>query len=110
MNIILISFNFLKILVHQLVKRESFTAAQQKFQNDMQTAHNTYRKNHCASPLTIDNTICESAQSYADQLAATNTFKHSGGSYGENLYMMSSSNKIKSVDGETNIRTSFIYY
>lgn len=55
-------------------------------------AHNKYRKIHHAPPLTLNKDLCAIAQNYAEKLAATNSFSHSGGNYkgqdmGENLYM-----------------------
>jgi hypothetical protein len=47
---------------------------------------NAYRAKHQAPPLTWDTTIQPFSQQYAEQLLATNTFKHSGNAlYGENL-------------------------
>lgn len=54
--------------------------------------HNHYRARHCAPPLTLSQPLNNIAQSYADYLAATSTFEHSGNmlngeKLGENLYM-----------------------
>ena len=54
--------------------------------------HNYHRARHCAPPLVIDERLNKIAQSYAEHLAATSTFEHSGNklgdeSLGENLYM-----------------------
>ena len=54
--------------------------------------HNHYRARHSASPLTISQRLNHIAQGYADHLAATGKFEHSGNklgneSTGENLYM-----------------------
>jgi len=49
--------------------------------------HNQYRSKHRVSPLQLDSKLCEVAQEYADFLATTNQFEHSGDSvHGENLY------------------------
>ncbi|CAF4512455.1 unnamed protein product, partial [Rotaria sp. Silwood2] len=54
--------------------------------------HNNYRARHCAPPLVISQRLNQIAQSYAEHLAATSTFEHSGNKFGdeplgENLYM-----------------------
>lgn len=54
--------------------------------------HNYHRARHCAGPLTISQRLNQIAQSYAEHLAATSTFEHSGNKLGdkplgENLYM-----------------------
>jgi len=54
--------------------------------------HNYHRARHCAPPLTISQRLNQIAQSYAEHLAATSTFEHSGNQLGdeplgENLYM-----------------------
>jgi uncharacterized protein YkwD len=54
--------------------------------------HNYHRARHCAPPLTISQRLNKIAQSYAEHLAATSTFEHSGNKFGdkplgENLYM-----------------------
>lgn len=59
---------------------------------DMLRMHNSHRARHCAAPLTIDERLNEIAQGYAEHLAATSTFEHSGNklgseNLGENLYM-----------------------
>lgn len=59
---------------------------------EMLKLHNFYRARHCAPPLTISTRLNEIAQSYAEHLAATSKFEHSGNklgeeALGENLYM-----------------------
>jgi uncharacterized protein YkwD len=54
--------------------------------------HNYYRLRHSASPLTISQRLNRIAQTYAEHLAATSKFEHSGNTLenetiGENLYM-----------------------
>ncbi len=54
--------------------------------------HNYYRARHSAPPLTISQRLNNMAQNYAEYLAATGKFEHSGNkldneSLGENLYM-----------------------
>ena len=43
--------------------------------------HNKYRAMHGAPPLVYDSAISAISQKYADHLAATNTFKHSGNTF-----------------------------
>ena len=59
---------------------------------EMLKMHNYHRARHCAPPLTISERLNKIAQSYAEHLAATSTFEHSGNrlgaeALGENLYM-----------------------
>ena len=63
-----------------------------KYLSDMLQLHNYYRARHSASPLTISQRLNHIAQAYAEHLAATSKFEHSGNkleneSLGENLYM-----------------------
>ncbi len=63
-----------------------------KILSDMLQLHNYYRARHSAPPLTISQRLNHIAQKYADHLAATRKFEHSGNkleneSIGENLYM-----------------------
>ncbi|CAF1551756.1 unnamed protein product [Rotaria sp. Silwood1] len=79
-----------------LRKRATFTAEQRQFQNDVLYAHNYYRAYHCAQSLQLDDLLSTSAQNFAQKLADTNQFYHSGTKgVGENLYMATSSNGIK---------------
>ncbi len=60
--------------------------------SDMLQLHNYYRERHSAPPLTISQRLNHIAQKYAEHLAATGKFEHSGNkldneSLGENLYM-----------------------
>ncbi|CAF3752039.1 unnamed protein product [Rotaria socialis] len=63
-----------------------------KYIHEMLKLHNYYRARHCSPPLAIDQRLNQIAQSYAEHLAATSTFEHSGNrlgdkALGENLYM-----------------------
>lgn len=49
-------------------------------------AHNQYRSEVGVPALQGSEPLARSAQAWADQLAATNTFRHSGSRYGENLW------------------------
>lgn len=49
-----------------------------KILNEMLKLHNFYRARHCAQPLVISQRLNQIAQSYAEYLAATSTFEHSG--------------------------------
>ena len=58
-----------------------------KFDLDALNAHNKYRKRHNVPPLELSKDLSDVAQEYANHLARTNTFEHSGDPvYGENLY------------------------
>ncbi|CAF3603476.1 unnamed protein product [Rotaria socialis] len=79
-----------------LQKRQSFTDAQRQFQKQALDAHNVYRARHCAQPLVLDDALSRSAQNYAQKLASTNSFQHSGTQgVGENLYMSSGATAVK---------------
>ncbi|CAF1298782.1 unnamed protein product [Adineta steineri] len=81
-------------------RMQSFTPAQKKFQREMLDAHNTNRSHHCTKSLQLDDRLSRSAQDYAQRLANLNKMVHSGTKgLGENLYMMSSSDKIANVNG-----------
>ncbi|CAF0756603.1 unnamed protein product [Adineta steineri] len=59
---------------------------------EMLELHNRHRARHCARPLTISQRLNRIAQDYAEHLAATSKFEHSGTKFegqhmGENLYM-----------------------
>ncbi|MBE9128630.1 MULTISPECIES: CAP family protein [unclassified Coleofasciculus] len=50
--------------------------------------HNTYRAmHHNDSDMSISDSLNSSAQGWAEKLAATGAFEHSGGPYGENIYV-----------------------
>jgi len=58
-----------------------------KFELDALNGHNKYRKLHGVPPLTLSKDLSDAAEEYANHLARTNTFSHSGDPlYGENLY------------------------
>ncbi|MBD1913481.1 MULTISPECIES: CAP family protein [unclassified Leptolyngbya] len=70
------------------------------FRSDALAQHNTYRANHHAPALTSSNALNTSAQRWADRLAATGEFEHSGtNGVGENLYV--SYTTASSIDAET---------
>ena len=56
-------------------------AASQKQIRAILSLHNKYRKLHGADPLVYDPDISSISQSYSDQLAATNSFSHSGNTF-----------------------------
>lgn len=56
------------------------------FANDALSSHNAYRQRHGCPGLQLSSTLNNYAQQWANYLAATDTFEHSGGQYGENLY------------------------
>ena len=66
--------------------------------------HNEYRSKHCVPSLQLDPQLNDIAQQYAEKLAATDTFAHSGNTFngqwmGENLYMYGSSNPVLTSTG-----------
>ncbi|ESO85877.1 hypothetical protein LOTGIDRAFT_130175 [Lottia gigantea] len=67
-----------------------------KFIDEVVDAHNVYRSRHQVSPLSHSRELSQTAQKWAEQLAATNSFQHSSSSYrgeslGENIAMKWSS-------------------
>eukprot|EP00090_Calanus_glacialis_P035491 TRINITY_DN6057_c0_g1_i4.p1 TRINITY_DN6057_c0_g1~~TRINITY_DN6057_c0_g1_i4.p1 ORF type:complete len:373 (-),score=103.93 TRINITY_DN6057_c0_g1_i4:50-1168(-) len=72
-----------------------------KFESDALEAHNKYRKRHAVTSLELSKDLCDIAQEYADHLAKTNTFEHSGDPvYGENLYWSWSSDPAWVLTGD----------
>jgi len=58
-----------------------------KFQTEALKTHNMYREKHGVEGLVLCQQLCARAQQYADRLASTDTFEHSGDpDLGENLY------------------------
>ncbi|CAF1012137.1 unnamed protein product [Adineta steineri] len=62
----------------------------EKFRQQALDQHNFYRKKHCTPPLVLDPALNDIAQSYAEHLAAIDTYVHSGTRFngqwmGENL-------------------------
>jgi len=58
-----------------------------QFQLEALAEHNMYRARHGVRVLELRKELCQSAQQYADSLAARDQFQHSGDPrYGENLY------------------------
>ncbi|XP_053473575.1 Golgi-associated plant pathogenesis-related protein 1-like [Ictalurus furcatus] len=54
-------------------------------------AHNEYRGQHGAPPLTLNPNLNHSAQAWAENLLSIRTLKHSNTTHGENLYYKYSS-------------------
>ncbi|CAF4107732.1 unnamed protein product [Rotaria magnacalcarata] len=73
------------------------------FQRQALTEMNLYRTYHCAQNVILNATLNSIAQNYSEELAATNTFVHSGNGYGENLWMTMSSGviNITRINGST---------
>ncbi|KAL7838345.1 hypothetical protein AOLI_G00267490 [Acnodon oligacanthus] len=69
--------------------------AASSFEREFLQTHNTYRKQHGATPLTINRDLCRSAQEWAEHLLSIKTLKHSKADYGENLYFSWSSSPKK---------------
>ena len=67
---------------------------QKAFQKEALTAHNKSRDKHKVPHLKLADDLCKTAQTWADHLAATNSFKHSDlTELGENVCMHYSSDK-----------------
>ena len=92
-------FNDIHIRIRYFILANAFTPAQIKFQDEMLQRHNELRAGHCASALELDPNLSQIAQGYAEYLARTNKFEHSGNGYGENLYMMGSSRLLTNLPG-----------
>lgn len=54
---------------------------------ELLATHNRYRQAVGVDPLAWSDSLANSAQQWANHLAATNSFEHSQGNYGENLWM-----------------------
>jgi uncharacterized protein YkwD len=99
------AFNLYQILKKR--NKSGFTGEQSQFQNEMLQAHNDYRSSHCVPSLQLDDNLSRSAQKYAEKLARTNTFRHSGTpGVGENLWMTGSSNQLSAVNDESILFTT----
>jgi len=71
-----------------------------QFNQDATDRHNKYRLAHGAKPLILDAKLSQHAQNYAEKLANSCTFQHSGDpNYGENLYWAWSSDPSFSLKG-----------
>lgn len=69
----------------------SFSSVQAACSSEQQQAildrHNFHRGGHGSPPLSTSSSVVSVAQAYADKLAASGKFEHSGNhKYGENLY------------------------
>ncbi|CAF1385927.1 unnamed protein product [Adineta ricciae] len=67
--------------------------------------HNEYRSKHCVPALQLDDELNNIAQQYAEKLAATDTFEHSGATFhgewmGENIYTAWSSESVLNTPGD----------
>jgi uncharacterized protein YkwD len=81
------------------------------FRQDILKAHNFYRALHCAPPLTLDNSLSEWAQSYANHLVEIGKLEHSDREHiGENLYMSKSSRVYQTANGETKDAIQCFHY
>ena len=71
------------------------------FQREALMEHNCNRQLHCVTSMVLNATLNGIAQSYAESLAATQTFVHSGrAGLGENLWATSSSAVLGYINGE----------
>lgn len=75
-----------------------------KFEEDALKAHNYYRQQHKVPALTWSKDCQRHAQEHAEKLIKTNTFMHSSGKYGENLYS-SWSSRGPNVSAESAIKS-----
>jgi uncharacterized protein YkwD len=94
------------LLILMFVINQSVTNAMvlADFQQQALDEHNYLRQLHCTGLLTLNSTINNIAQTYAEYLAANNIFQHSGTpGLGENLWAISSSNSITFVNGKINL-------
>merc|ERR1719189_431332 len=77
-----------------------------KFQTEALKTHNMYRERHGVEGLVLCHQLCARAQQYADRLASTDTFEHSGDpDLGENLYWSWSSDPAWRCGGEEPVRS-----
>ena len=70
---------------------ESNSISGTDFQKNALDAHNNYRAKHHVGKLVLNQELCDIAQEYAEELARTGNFAHSGNSFhgdnmGENLF------------------------
>ena len=71
------------------------------FQREALMQHNFNRQLHCVTSIALNATINGIAQNYAEYLAATQSFDHSGrAGLGENLWATSSSAVLGYINGE----------
>ena len=72
------------------------------FRQEALAEHNAKRQLHCTGPMTLNASLNTVAQNYAEYLATNNLFNHSQTpGLGENLFQMSSSAVITSLQGKT---------
>lgn len=71
-----------------------------KFEEDALKSHNTYRSKHGVPALKLSKELCAYSKEWADQLAATDSFRHrSERKYGENIFMKWSSDPNQGLAG-----------
>nr|XP_023693772.1 uncharacterized protein LOC111857308 [Paramormyrops kingsleyae] len=81
---------------HISVTKMRKNMADTDFEREFLEAHNAYRQDHGAPPLTLSRELSVSAQSWADHLLAIRMLKHSPQSdKGENIFCMQSSRPMK---------------
>ncbi|MEU7632075.1 CAP family protein [Nocardia sp. NPDC049220] len=72
-------------------KEQNYLCTDAAFRKEMLDLHNTFRADHRAPALTLDQTLNKVAEEWAQHLAETHSFEHRPNpKYGENLYMMTS--------------------
>lgn len=71
-----------------------------KFEDEALKSHNVYRAKHGVPPLKLSKEICGYSKEWADNLAATDSFRHrSERKYGENIFMKWSSDPNHTIAG-----------
>ena len=96
------SQNILNLIEKLKRDRRNSIDEQQQFREQMLEAHNQYRAQHCAPPLTLDDALNDGAQQYAEYLVEIDSLVHSGADgLGENLYMSGSSDAISGDNGKS---------
>lgn len=83
------------------VEDEQFGDDQSEFQQQMLDAHNSYRARHCSPRLRLDAKLNQLAREYAEDLASIGRLEvNSRRDLGQNLWMMTNSFRMRSVDGK----------
>jgi hypothetical protein len=91
---------FLRYFLIILLKYKSYISCYDTtFLTQALVRHNLYRARHRVPPLSLNMELCNIAQNYANKLAITNTFQHSGNKWkgleiGENIAWLVSNYKI----------------
>lgn len=81
-----------------------------KIRKDVIDAHNSYRYKHRSSKIFENQALHETAQTYANQMANTDTFAHSTNrvSTGENLFFEQNENPVSDIVCSSKILFNFL--